>query len=298
MGTGLNVYRETAGVNENLFASAAYAYHVRITDENLFSMGISGEFINSRINFAKVDAQDMDDVLISDNQGAISKVDFSFGLSFSSRYFKVGASANRITGLTGLTDSLQQFPAFYSGFLNVMLPMAADRDLLEPIVYVRNLSNGKYQIDGGLYYTLNNRLTLGGSYRTGGAISMTGAFRFGKGVYLGYSREVLSGNLGNSLGASNEFTLRLDFRDHRYFTNAKNARSINTNALALRRKTLHSYPTRNSPNAVSNHNRKFVKKNYVHSPNYRMETSKKLMTKSFKRKPTYAKKRKPVRRRF
>jgi hypothetical protein len=224
-------------------------------------------------------------------------MDFSFGMSFSSKYFKIGGSANRISSLVGIVDSLQQFPAFYSGFLNIMLPLAGDRDLLEPIIYVRNISNGKYQIDGGLYYTLNNRLTLGGAYRTGGAMSMTGAFRFGKGVYIGYSREILSGSLGNALGASNEFTLRLDFRDHRYYTNARNARSINTNALALRRKTLRSYPTRNSPNAVSKHNTKFIKKNYVHSPNYRMDTSKKLMTKQFNRKPTY-KKRRPVRRRF
>jgi type IX secretion system PorP/SprF family membrane protein len=298
MGTGFNVYRETAGVNDNLYASAAFAYHIRITDDNLFSMGASGEFINSRINLSKVDAQDMDDILLTENQSDLSKVDFSFGMSFSSKYFRVGASANRISSLLGIVDSLQQFPAFYSGFVNLMLPLAGERDVLEPLVYLRNISNGKYQVDAGLYYTYNNRVTLGGAYRTGGAASLTGAFRFGKGVYVGYSREVLSGNLGSSLGASNEFTLRFDFRDHRYYSNSKNARSINTNALALRRKTLKSYPTRNSPNSFANHNKKFVKKNYVHSPNYRMDSSKKLMTKRAKHKPNYGRRYKPpVRRR-
>lgn len=297
MGTGFNVYRETAGVNDNLYASAAFAYHVRFTDDNLFSMGASGEFINSRINFSRIDAQDMDDALIAEDQSSLTKVDFSFGMSFASRYFRVGASANRISSLVGIIDSLQQFPAFYSGFVNIMLPLAGERDVLEPLVYVRNLSNGKFQFDAGLYYTYNNRVTLGGAYRTGGAASLTGAFRFGKGIYLGYSREVLSGNLGTSLGASNEFTLRFDFRDHRYYSNVRNAKRINTSALALRRKTLRSYPTRNSPTAFSNHNKKFVKKNYVHSPNYRMESSKKLMTKKTHRKPTYSHKRKPARRR-
>lgn len=297
MGTGFNVYRETAGVNDNLYASAAFAYHVRFTDDNLFSMGASGEFINSRINLSRVDAQDMDDALIAEDQSSLSKVDFSFGMSFSSKYFRVGASANRISSLIGIVDSLQQFPAFYSGFVNIMLPLAGDRDVLEPLVYVRNLSNGKFQVDAGLYYTYNNRVTLGGAYRTGGAASLTGAFGLGKGIYLGYSREILSGNLGTSLGASNEFTLRFDFRDHRYYSNVRNAKRINTSALALRRKTLRSYPTRNSPNAFSNHNKKFVKKNYVHSPNYRMESSKKLMTKRVHRKPAYSYKRKPTRRR-
>jgi type IX secretion system PorP/SprF family membrane protein len=297
MGTGFNVYRETAGVNDNLYASAAFAYHVRLSDENLFSMGGSGEFINSRINFAKVDAQDMDDILLMENQAPISRIDFSFGMSFTGKYFKIGASANRISDLVGIADSLQQFPAFYSGFVNFTVPLAGERDVLEPLVYLRNLSNGKYQVDAGLFYTFNDRVILGGSYRTGGAASITGAFKIGKGVYLGYSREVHSGNLGSSIGASNEFTLRFDFRDHKYYSNARNAKSINTNALALRRKTLKSYPTRNSPNNFSNHNKKFVKKNYVHSPNYRMDSSKKLMTKKTKRKPSYSKKRKPYRRR-
>ena len=260
-------------------------------------MGASGEVLNSRINFSRVDAQDMDDIYIAENQSALTKVDFSFGMNFSSKYLRVGASANRITSLIGIVDSLQQFPAFYSGFVNVMLPLAGERDLLEPLVYLRNLSNGEYQLDAGLYYTYNNRVTLGAAYRTGGAASLTGAFRIGKSMYLGYSREMLSGNLGASLGASNEFTLRFDFRDHRYFSNVRNAKRINTTALALRRKTLRSYPTRNSPNTFSNHNKKFVKKNYVHSPNYRMESSKKLMTKKVYRKPSHSKNRKPIRRR-
>jgi type IX secretion system PorP/SprF family membrane protein len=297
MGTGFNVYRETAGVNDNLYASAAFAYHVRITDNNMFSMGASGEFINSRVNFAKVDAKDMDDFLLAENMNPASRMDFSFGMSYQSKYVKVGAAANRISTLVGITDSSQQFPAFYSGFVNFTVPLAGDRDVLEPLVYLRNLSNGKYQFDAGLYYTFNGRITVGGSYRTGGATSLTGAFRLGKGIYLGYSREMLAGNLGSSIGASNEFTIRFDFKDHRYYSNSRNARSINTSALALRRKTLKSYPTRNSPNSFANHNKKFVKKNYVHSPNYRMDSSKKLMTKRVGgRKPTYHKKRK-VRRR-
>jgi type IX secretion system PorP/SprF family membrane protein len=297
MGTGFNVYRETAGVNDNLYTSAAYAYHVRISDNNLFSMGVSGEFINSRINFAKIDAHDTDDALLSENQNSMSRVDFSFGMSYQSKYVRFGAAANRISSLVGIVDSSQQFPAFYSGFVNFTIPLVNDRDVLEPLVYLRNSSNGKYQVDAGLYYTLNNRITLGGAYRTGGATSVTGAFRLGKGIYVGYSREILSGKLGSSIGASNEFTLRFDFRDHRYFSSVKNARSINTSALALRRKTLKSYPTRNSPNTYAKHNNKFIKKNYVHSPNYRIDSSKKLMTKKVNRKYSYSKKRKPTRRR-
>jgi type IX secretion system PorP/SprF family membrane protein len=290
LGTGFNVYHETAGVNQNLYASAAFAYHIRFSDNNMFSMGTSAEFINSRIDYTQIDVIDMNDVLLQENQNPVSKFDFSFGLNYQSKFVKIGASANRISNLIGIVDSTSQFPSYYTGFVNFMIPLAGERDVLEPLVYLRNLSNNKLQVDAGLYYTYNNRLTLGAAYRTGGAASVTGAFRISKSIYLGYSREVLSGNLGSSLGASNEFTLRFDFKDHKYYSNPRNARSINTSALALRRKTLAKYSGSKSPYTQSKKNKKFVKKNYVHSPNYRMDSSKKLLTKRVYHKPSYRKK--------
>src|SRR5690606_13318818 len=134
MGTGLNFYQENAGVVQTMYASGAFAYHVRFTDVNLLSMGVSAEYVNSRINYSKVDAFDQNDVLLTEDANASSKIDFNFGLSLKTRYFTLGGSANRISNLVGLTDSSRQFPAFYTGFLNVTLPLAGDRDVLEPVI--------------------------------------------------------------------------------------------------------------------------------------------------------------------
>jgi len=283
-GTGFNVYQEKSGVNENLYASGAFAYHLRFTDNNMFSMGVSVEYLNSKINYSAVDVIDSDDDLLNGNQPNANGVDFSFGLNYSSKYFKVGASANRLGSLVGLSDSTSQFSQFYSAFVNFTLPLAGERDLLEPIVYLRKFANGTHQIDGGLYYTYNDVLTLGGSYRTGGAIGLTAAVRIKKNLLIGYSREMLSGDFSKSLGASNEFTLRLDFRDHNYYTKKKNAREISSKALALRRKTLSS-PSKGSSFSRSQKYKKKLKRNYIKSPNYRMESSKKLQTKKVTKKP-------------
>ena len=282
-GTGFNVYQEKSGVNENLFASGAFAYHVRFTDDNMFSMGVSVEYVNTKINYRDVDVIDGDDDLLNGNQPNANALDFSFGLNYSSKYFSLGASANRLGSLVGLSDSTSQFSQFFSGFAMLKLPVAGDRDVLEPIVYVRKFANGTHQIYAGLYYTLNDVFTLGGSYRTGGAIGLTGALRISKKLLIGYSREVLSGDFSKNIGASNEFTLRLDFRDHNYYTKKKNAREISTNALALRRKTLSSY-AKGTGFSKSQKYKKKIKRNYIKSPNYRMEASKKLQTKKITKK--------------
>src|SRR5690606_5336093 len=113
----------------------------------------------------------------------------------------------------------------------------------------------------------------------------------------GYSREMFSSDLRTSVGASNEFTIRFDFRDHNYHSKTKNARQINTQALALRRKTLVSYNGRGSAMQKSKRYKKKIAKKYIHSPNYRMNASKKLYTVKAKNKKSYNKRRKPARRR-
>ncbi|HEX6223095.1 MAG TPA: PorP/SprF family type IX secretion system membrane protein [Chryseolinea sp.] len=287
-GTGFNVYQEKSGVNENLFASGAFAYHLRFTDDKMFSMGVSVEYINSKIDYTAVDVIDGNDDLLNGNQPNANGLDFSFGLNYSSKFFKIGASANRLGSLVGLSDSTSQFSQFYSGFVNFTIPLAGERDVLEPIVYLRKFANGTHQIDGGLYYTYNNVLTLGGSYRTGGAIGLTAAVRINKNLLVGYSREMLSGDFSKSIGASNEFTLRLDFRDHNYYTKKKNAREISSKALALRRKTL-STPSKGSAYSRSQKYKNKLKRNYIKSPNYRMESSKKLQTKKVQKRKSSSK---------
>ena len=282
-GTGFNVYQEKSGVNENIFASGAFAYHLRFTDLNMISMGVSVEYVNTKINYGAVDVIDGNDDLLNGNQPNANQIDFSFGLSYSSKYLKIGASANRLSSLVGLSDESSQFSQFYSAFVNVKLPLAGDRDVLEPIVYFRKFENGTEQIDGGLYYTYKDVVTLGGSYRTGGAVGLTAALRINKTFLIGYSREVLSGDFSKNIGASNEFTLRLDFRDHNYYTKKKNAREISTKALALRRKTLSTF-SKGSPSSRSQKYKKTIKRNYIKSPNYRMESSKKLQTKKVTKK--------------
>ncbi|MFZ6011808.1 MAG: PorP/SprF family type IX secretion system membrane protein [Bacteroidota bacterium] len=276
-GLGVNFYQDKIGVSQTLYGSAAFAYHVKITDNKAFSMGVSGEYNNQKINPVSADVIDADDDLLNQS-GSVSNVDFSFGMSFRSKRFKIGGSANRLRSLVGIQDSSDHFPSFYSGFAGFAIPLANERDLLEPTVTLRSYASGSKQLDAGLFYTFNNTATLGGSYRTGGIVNLTAALKLYKYVTIGYSRDVYTGDYSKGLGATNEFTIRFDFRDESFYINKRNARSINTRALAVRRKTLSTYRAKGSPYQQSQRYKKSVKKNAYRSPNYRMDSSKKLQT--------------------
>jgi type IX secretion system PorP/SprF family membrane protein len=291
-GTGLNFYQDKSGVTDNLYVSAAFAYHIKISDDKAFSMGVSGEYDNQKFNPAKYDAQDFDDPLLL-SSGTASNIDFSFGMSFRSRYLTLGASANRLSALTGLQGDSVLFPAYYSGTAKFTFPLANDRDQLEPMVTYRSYLHGSSQVDAGLFYTYNDFLTVGGSYRTGGSGTVSGTLgiKFLKAVTLGYSRDFFMGDVAKGLGATNEFTLRFDFMNEAFYTRVKNAKIINTRALALRRKTLSTYKYKGSPMAQNNRYKKQIRKKSYMSPNYRMDASKKLQTVRRKSKTTYKRRR-------
>ncbi|HPM32031.1 MAG TPA: type IX secretion system membrane protein PorP/SprF, partial [Chryseolinea sp.] len=276
-GTGLNVFQEKVGVYETFSAMAAFAYHIKMTDTRSLSFGLSGEYLISKINASRVDVIDEDDDLIVGS--ASSQADFSFGITYKSKFFTLGAAANRLTNLTrGLSDVTSQFPGYYSAYAYGTIPLRQTKDLLEPMITYRGYLNGESQFDAGLYYTMNDFLILGGSYRTGGTVSATLGVRILDKFLIGYTRDINAANYGANLGSSNEITLRFDFNNQKYYSNYRNSKKINTQALALRRKTLSKYTAKGSPHKKSQHYKSTIRRNYQKSPNYRLDSSKKLQT--------------------
>jgi type IX secretion system PorP/SprF family membrane protein len=301
-GVGANLYQDNIGILQTLYGSAAFAYHIRLNEFNALSMGVAAEFNNSSINFLDVDVRDdktQDRLLTGDNVG-FNKVDFSFGISYKSKYVKLGASANRLTGFVGSEKNTNQFPQYYSGFLNGTIPLFRDRDLLEPIINYRSLAPGSSQFDVGLYYTYNNMVTLGVGYRSSSIVNATAAVKIYNRFSIGYSSDIYTGATSSSIGTSNEITLRYDFQDQSYFSKAKNSRNIKTNTLAIRRKTLSTYQSKGTASQKSKRYKQKIKKNYMYSPNYRMDNSSKLnFMKKGKKKSfnsSYKKRKKPRRR--
>lgn len=280
-GAGLNLFNEKVGIYDRLYVSGAFAYHVRFNDDNSLSMGVSAEYNNFQINTTRLDVQDEGDQLLTGNDVAESNMDFSFGLSFSSRFFETGLAVNRLNTGLGINGEESQLSEFYSAYLAGKLPLTSDKHLLEPIVTYRQLSTESNQLDAGLYYTFNNAITIGGGYRTGSQFTATAALRFANKFLIGYSYESFSSNFRSNVGNSSEITLRIDFRDREYNTNTRNSRKIMTNSLAFRRKTL-SRSASNARRKASNPSknlRKRLKRNYTKSPNYRMNSSRKLHAK-------------------
>jgi type IX secretion system PorP/SprF family membrane protein len=274
-GIGANVYQEDVTFLRNMYASGAFAYHLPLNKLTTLSFGVSAEYNSFGTNGNPNFQDDLVDEEFINVQNGISDYDFSFGTHFQNRYMKIGIAANRLSTTWLKEETKTVLSNYYSAFAQGLIPLRGDEDLLEPYVAYRQLSEVSSILDFGLYYTYNNMITAGAAMRSGSVISGTLGFRLSKFIMLGYSREMIAGNVGGFVGAANEFSIRFDFNENNYKTRF---RADYKSSVAYRRKTL-SGPAGRSGAKGPKQVQKRQKKLAPFSPNSRYQNIKKLSVK-------------------
>ncbi len=279
MGIGANFFSEQVNVYKNIYASGAYAYHISLGTSNILSMGVSAEYNSLGFDASKLNFESgVEDALLVKE----SSIDFSFGMNYSHKYFKGGIAVNRLATNLELTNKAGILSEFYSGYVAGMIPIRKGLDILEPTFTFRKFSDVSNAWDAGLYYTYNNMILIGGSWRKGDILSMTAGFQINKKLLLGYSYELVNNNIGNDLGATSELTIRYDFNNISY---QDRFRSNYKSSISYRRKTLSNSSSARKRAGVkgpkSLHKRSQKARKY--SPNKRYNQGKKLKTVKHKR---------------
>jgi hypothetical protein len=131
---------------------------------------------------------------------------------------------------------------------------------------------------------------LGASFRKGGVGSVTAGFYLTPKLLLGYTREMFLSDVHNQVGSSNEFTLRLNFKEYNF---KKSFSADYKGSLAYRRKTMASHRGSKSPGQLHRNQKKLAS----FSPNKRYQNVKKLsVTPSSQRSKVKSKYKAPVKR--
>lgn len=232
-GVGANIFKEKVNFVDNTYISGAFAYHINFGSYNVLSMGVSAEYNSLGFDTGNV-IGDRNDPLLGQKT---NNMDFSFGVNYQHRYFKVGAAANRLATSLAISNNASVLSEFYSGYGAGLIPLRGGQDMLEPTFTYRKFSADNDIWDVGLYYTYNNLLTVGGSMRKGDIINVAAGLKIARKIFIGYSYELVNNNLGSDVGASSEIAIRFDFNDKTYQERFKKDYK---NALAYRRKTLSS----------------------------------------------------------
>jgi len=274
-GAGINILQEKISIYNNLYLNGAFAYHLKLNEENTLSFGVSSEYAHLKIDQSRIDVMDNTDVLLL-NSDSRSSLDFSFGVNFRSKYFDVGLSSNRLATAFQIADFQTQISQFYTGYIYGKLQAGPDH-FFEPMFTYRHLTDRALQWDLGMFYTYKKSFILGTSYRQGGVLSPAFALKFKNKYLIGYSFEMFGSQVQKNIGNTNEITLRLDIRDDSYVKNTRNSGVVMENAVAFRRKTMTTNTFRSKPiSASSSKYKNKLRRNYIKSPDFRTSNSSKL----------------------
>lgn len=210
MGVGLKAIYDVTAVTNTLTVTGIYSYHLGFGDGKL-SFGLEGGMVHSSTDFQKLIRHDADDPSIPDAVEVAIVPDASFGIYYSAEKYYAGAA------LYHLFSSIPLMPETVN---NEMIQMAKTAYLfggyildvsksfaLEPGGLLRYAPGAPLQADLNLNLVYNERITLGGSYRTGGAAAVLLKVDVTEGIRIAYSYDINFSRLSNFSSGSHEIML-------------------------------------------------------------------------------------------
>ncbi|HEX8548416.1 MAG TPA: PorP/SprF family type IX secretion system membrane protein [Cytophagaceae bacterium] len=217
LGIGLNAFLEQINFVRNASFNLVMAYHLPINSHLNLSFGLNTEYHHLSLNTSQLNgAVDMQDPLIDDFKPR-SKIDFSPGLALNHNKYFVGFTINRLRNLIDSRNNNSPIRTFYTTFLGYRY-LLNNNDLLEPLIIIRYDPNQKaFQNDYQLFYTYNQAVMAGLTYRGSDVFAMSLGFIFSKRFVIGYSYQFVTSG-ANSVYHTNthELSLRFNFNKQYY----------------------------------------------------------------------------------
>ena len=96
MGLGGAISLQSAGIFENISASAFYAYHAKFAGGHTVSLGAGIGLLESRVNLAGAAGQSSDPVVANNADVTAMTMDCGFGLAYSFKNLRAGISVPRL----------------------------------------------------------------------------------------------------------------------------------------------------------------------------------------------------------
>jgi type IX secretion system PorP/SprF family membrane protein len=219
LGWGGMISHDHEGVIDRTNVYANFAYHLKLNEKFKLGMGLrGGTGIFTRKTPSKVwdttDPKYMDNVSnILPNLGA--------GLYLYSNKFYAGLSApevisydpNRTLSLDVEKEAKDLYNQVRHYFVatGVVVPLSGNDLMMRPSILVKYTKNAPVESDFNLMFILNERVWIGGSYRTGDAIAAILELQLTKQLRLGYSYDFTTTEIKHYSDGSHEIMLGYDF---------------------------------------------------------------------------------------
>jgi type IX secretion system PorP/SprF family membrane protein len=210
MGIGFNVVNNELGPTSQTFVDLAYSYQFNVSENTKLSFGmdVGGSFLN--VDFSK---------------GTFENPGERFdGANIKNFYLNIGAGLFLYGGNTWylgasipnfLSDGIydDDVASVIEGRMQVNFIGGYVFDLGEslkfkPAFLINSIGGAPLNTNLSANFLMNDKFTLGASYRFGNAVSGLAGFQIGSGTFIGYSYDYNNNGLGQFNSGSHEVVLK------------------------------------------------------------------------------------------
>lgn len=173
VGLGVIISSDKIGAQTNLSGYANYAYKIRMGDDDRsnLSFGIAAGIMQLGLDGNRLNTIDNNDDLIPINNETRTFPDARFGAYYVNSKFFVGLSATNILAAWSYRRSSSNSllvpvpqPHFYLN-AGVLVPLGYGLDF-KPVILLKDDIKGPTSLDVNAFFLLNEKVWLGGFYRT------------------------------------------------------------------------------------------------------------------------------------
>lgn len=216
-GMGVIAVLDEAGPISRLDASLTYAYHLQMTDQLNFSVGVAAGISRIGLDVNALEFQTGPDQVIQNAYLSQIKPDLGLGVWLYGASFFAGASVQQV-----LPQKLKftSEPIYNTGkdvphyFFTVGYRLFLDEEITAlPSVMVRKVSPTPLSIDANLKIAFKDRVWVGGSYRRNDSFSALAGINVSKLLNLTYSYDFITSDLSRVSNGTHEIVLGIQLNN-------------------------------------------------------------------------------------
>lgn len=214
VGLGLSIVRDEIGPAVESYFAGDFSYTLPLNNgSTMFSFGMKAGFHSLNIDFSKLLIYNPTDDLLQNNvNNKISPI-IGVGAYVYDEKWYIGISSPNIlktehfskSSVSKAAESLHLYAI--GGYVFDINP-----DLqFKPAVLVKMAKGSPLAIDASANFLINQKFTLGASYRLNAAASALMGFQISRSMMIGYAYDYDTTDIGSYNSGSHEFLLRFEF---------------------------------------------------------------------------------------
>lgn len=213
VGLGLTIIRDQLGVHKNTNVLTNYAYHIKLREGSVLSMGIQAGVANLKSDYASLQGPTIDPKLV--NSINETTIGFGAGIYYRGPRLQLGLSAPELLSPSAhMSDTVSVTFRKNSllGYSRYRFMLSETLDM-EPSLFVKYFPNLPVSFDVNLNFIYRKVLTGGVSYRKNESVDFILKFQLTPQFQFGYAYDYPLKSVSSLGSASHELLIHYVFRN-------------------------------------------------------------------------------------